>query len=102
MEAGGAQEREPGKSPEPGGPQRSRRSWRTWVLVFGVFVVPTLLYVAIPAVPVLPLTTGQKVWVSAGLVVLAETVFLLSALALGREAVRRYLDPRCWFSEVRC
>ena len=104
MEAGDAEEREPGKSSESAGPQWSRRSWRTWVLVFGVFVVPTLLYAAIPAVPFLPLTTGQKIWVSAGLVVVAETIFLLSALVLGREAVRRYrryLDPRRWFGKGR-
>lgn len=99
------EEREPGKSPEPAGPRQSRRSWRTWVLVFGVFVVPTLLYATIPAVPFLPLTTGQKVWVSAGLVAVAEMVFLLSALVLGWEAVRRYrryLDPRRWFGKGRC
>ena len=39
---------------------------------------------------------GQKVWVSDGLVVAAEAVFWVSALLLGREAVRRYLDPRTW------
>ena len=104
LAAGGAEEREPGKCPEPADSPRSWKSWRTWVLVFGVIVVPTLLYLAIPAVPFLPLTTGQKVWVASGLVVAAETVFLLSALVLGREAVRRYrryLDPRRWFGKGR-
>ena len=86
--------------PEPVGPSRSRRGWRTWVLVFGVFVVPGLLYAAILAVPFLPLEIGQKIWVSSGLVIAAEVTFLLSALVLGREAVRRYpriFDPRTWF-----
>jgi len=104
IEAGGAEEREPGKCPEPADPSRSQKGWRTWVLVFGVIVVPTLVYLAIPVVPFLPLTTGQKVWVASGLVVVAETVFLLSALVLGREAVRRYrryLDPRRWFGKGR-
>lgn len=96
MEAGGAEEY-PALVDSP----RSQKGWRTWVLVFGVFVVPTLFYLAIPAVPFLPLTTGQKVWVSAGLVVVAEMIFLLSALVLGREVVRRYLDPRRWFGEGR-
>ncbi len=102
MEAGGTEERELARSPEPDGTPRSRKGWRGWVLVFGVIVVPTLLYLAIPAVPFLPLTTGQKVWVSAGLVVVAEAVFLVSALLIGREAVRRYrsyLDPRRWFGK---
>ena len=86
--------------PEPAGPSRSRRGWRTWVLVFGVFVVPGLLYAAILAVPFLPLEIGQKIWVSSGLVIAAEVTFLLSALVVGREAVRRYpriFDPRTWF-----
>ncbi len=105
MEAGGVEEREVSTLSEPAGPQQSWRDWRAWVLVFGVIVVPTLLYLAIPALPFLPLATGQKVWVSAGLVVVAETVFLISALVLGREAVRRYrryLDPRRWFGKGRC
>ena len=90
---------------EPVGPSRSRRGWRTWVLVFGVFVVPGLLYAAILAVPFLPLGIGQKIWVSSGLVIAAEVTFLLSALVLGREAVRRYpqsFDPRaCFLSRER-
>ena len=102
---GGAEEREASTVSEPAGTPRSRKGWRPWVLVFGVIVVPTLFYLAIPAVPFLPLTVGQKVWASAGLVVVAETVSLISALVLGREAVRRYrryLDPRRWFGEGRC
>ena len=70
------------------------------VLVFGVFVVPGLLYAAILAVPFLPLEIGPKIWASSGLVIAAEVTFLLSALVLGREAVRRYpriFDPRTWF-----
>ncbi len=89
-------EEEPGASSEP------RSGWRIWVLVFGVFVVPGVLYLTLPLVPFLPLTTGQKVWVAADLVVVAEVTFLLSALLLGREAVRHYrgfLDPRRWFTK---
>ena len=85
---------------EPVGPSRSRRGWRTWVLAFGVFVVPGLLYAAILAVPFLPLEIGPKIWASSGLVIGAEVTFLLSALVLGWEAVQRYpriFDPRTWF-----
>jgi hypothetical protein len=83
-------------------PSEPRRGWRIWALIFGVFVVPGVLYLTLLAVPFLPLTTGQKVWVASGLVVAAEGTFLLSALILGREAVRHYrgfLDPRRWFNK---
>lgn len=73
-----------------------------WVLICGVFVVPGVLYLMLPLVPFLPLATGQKVWVASGLVVAAEGTFLLSALLLGREAVRHYrgfMDPRRWFGK---
>ncbi len=79
-----------------------RSGWRIWALIFGVFVVPGMLYLTLLVVPFLPLTTGQKVWVASGLVVAAEGTFLLSALILGREAVRRYrglLSPRRWFDK---
>ncbi|CAA9444076.1 MAG: hypothetical protein AVDCRST_MAG80-1601 [uncultured Rubrobacteraceae bacterium] len=92
-------EEEPGVTSEPG------KGWRIWALIFGVFVVPGVLYLTLLAVPFLPLTTGQKVWVASGLVVAAEGTFLLSALLLGREAVRRYrgfLNPRRWFAKRPC
>jgi hypothetical protein len=64
-----------------------------------LLVIPGLLYSAIPIVPFLPLTTAQKVGLSAGLVVVAEAVFLGAALFLGREVISRYrrlFDPRTW------
>ena len=78
----------------------SRGGWRTWVLVLGVFVIPLACYAAIPAVAMFPVPSGRKVVFSAALVVVAEGTFLVSALVLGREAVRRYrryLSPRYWF-----
>ena len=78
----------------------SRGGWRSWVLVLGVFVIPLACYAAIPAVAALPVPSGRKVAFSAALVVVAEGTFLVSALVLGREAVRRYrryLSPRRWF-----
>lgn len=88
---------------EPGVPS-GWRSWRTWVLVIGVFVAPIVLYSLLLAVPFLPLTTGGKIWVSTGLVVVAEGTFFISALVVGREAARRYrrlFDPRNWFGKKR-
>jgi hypothetical protein len=76
--------------------------WRPWVLVVILVGVPGLLYSAIPIVPFLPLTTAQKVGLSAGLVVAAEVVFWGAALFLGGEVIsryRRFFDPRTWRRE---
>ena len=73
--------------------------WKVWAAILGALVIPTLLWAAVPVVAFLPLAGEHKVWVSGGLVVAAEAVFWVSALLLGREAVRRYrryLDPRTW------
>jgi hypothetical protein len=79
--------------------EKSRQRWRPWVLVVLLLVVPGALYSAVPAVPFLPLTTAQKVGLSAGLVVAAEAVFWGAALFLGKEVISRYrsfFDPRTW------
>lgn len=89
---------------EPDVPPAAKSGWHFWVLVFGVFVVPSVLYTMLLVVPFLPLTTGQKLWVASGLVVVAEGTFLLTALILGREVVsryRRFLDPRRWLGKKR-
>jgi len=76
------------------------RSGRVWLAVVMLVVVPGLLYAAIPMVVFLPLSTGWKVWISGGLVVVAETVFVVAVIFLGGEVVsryRRFLDPRTLF-----
>lgn len=86
-------------APAPGGAPGSRGGWRAWVLVLGVFVVAILLYTAIPVAASLSMPSDRKV-VFAGALVVAEGTFLISALVLGREAVRRhrrYLALRTWF-----
>jgi hypothetical protein len=73
---------------------------RAWILVIVLLVVPCALYAAIPVVPFLPLTTAQKIGLSSGLVVVAEVIFWVAALFVGREAIsryRRFFDPRAWF-----
>jgi hypothetical protein len=73
---------------------------RTWVLVVILVVVPGAFYAAIPVVPFLPLTTAQMIGLSSGLVVVAEIVFWVAALFVGREVIsryRRFFDPRTWF-----
>jgi hypothetical protein len=72
---------------------------RAWILVIVLLVVPGALYAAIPVVPFLPLTTAQKIGLSSGLVVVAEVIFWVAALFVGREAIsryRRFFDPRAW------
>ena len=73
---------------------------RTWLLVVVLLVVPGALYAAVPVVPFLPLTTAQKIGLSSGLVVVAEVVFWVAALFVGREMIsryRRFFDPHTWF-----
>ena len=82
---------------EPETPQSGRRAL---ILIVVLLVIPGALYVAIPAVPFLPLTTAQKIGLTTGLVVVAEAVFWGAALFVGREAISRYrsyFDPRVWF-----
>ena len=72
---------------------------QAWILVIVLLVIPGALYAAVPVVPFLPLTTAQKVGLSAGLVVAAEVVFWGAALFVGKEVIsryRRYFDPRAW------
>jgi hypothetical protein len=81
-------------------PEASGKSGRVWLAVVVLVMVPSLLYAAIPVIAFLPLSTVWKIWISAGLVVAAETIFIVSAIFLGGEVVsryRRFLDPRILF-----
>jgi hypothetical protein len=72
---------------------------RAWILVVVLLVIPGALYAAVPVVPFLPLTTAQKIGLSAGLVVAAEAVFWIAALFVGKEVIsryRRFFNPRTW------
>jgi hypothetical protein len=85
--------------PEEQEKEDGRQRWRPWALVVLLLVIPGALYSAVPVVPFLPLTTAQKVGLSAGLVVVAEAVFWVAAIFVGKEVItryRRYFDPRTW------
>jgi hypothetical protein len=72
---------------------------RAWILVIVVLVIPGALYSAVPVIPFLPLTTAQKIGLSAGIVVPAEVVFWGATLLVGKEVIsryRRFFDPRAW------
>ena len=80
-------------------PETPASGRRAWIRVIVLLVIPGALYAAIPAVVFLPLTTAQKIWLSTGLVILAEAIFWGAALFVGKEAIsryRRYFDPRTW------
>ena len=82
-----------------GRPETPASGRRAWILAIVLLVIPGALYVAIPAIVFLPLATAQKIWLSTGLVILAEAIFWGAALIVGKEAIsryRRYLDPRAW------
>lgn len=84
---------EPGE-PRGGSPKRAR------YLGFGLLAFALLMWVLVPVVLLLPLSTVQKGWTTAALLVVGEVAFWLSAVLLGREVVRRYrsyLDPRRLF-----
>ena len=62
-------------------------------------MIPGALYSAVPVMPFLPLTTAQKIGLSAGIVVPAEVVFWGATLLVGKEVIsryRRYFAPRAW------
>ena len=63
-------------------------------------VFAVLMWVAVPAVLLFPLSGAQKVWTTSALLVAGEVAFWASAVLLGREVFRRYrgrLDPRRLF-----
>ena len=67
--------------------------------LFGIALMAfaVLMWVAVPAVLLFPLSGGLKVWTTSALLVAGEVAFWASAAVLGREVFRRYrgrLDPR--------
>ena len=87
--------KEVGTEPPTGGKTGRARFFGTALMAFAV-----LMWVAVPAVLLLPLSGGQKVWAISALLVLGEVAFWVSAAVLGREVFRRYrgrLDPRRLF-----
>jgi hypothetical protein len=69
-----------------------------------MFVIAVLFWVAVPAVLLTSLSTEQKAWTSAALLILGEVAFWVAAVALGREVFRRYrryFDPRGWLGKKR-
>jgi hypothetical protein len=73
------------------------KSGHARLLGVALLAFAVLMWVAAPAVLLLPLSGGQKLWVGTALLVAGEVAFWISAAVLGREVFRRYrgrLDPR--------
>jgi hypothetical protein len=82
----------------------SKKPGRTRVIGVVLLVAAVLFWVAAPAMVLVPLSAGQKVWAGSAFLVLGEVAFWVAALVLGREVFRRYrrfLDPRDWFGKGR-
>ncbi len=62
-----------------------------------LIIVSCLVWLAIVAVPLLPLTLAQKAAIVPGLLILGELFFWVGALLVGKEVAERYrhwLNPR--------
>ena len=73
---------------------RSGISARAGVILLGLSLA---LWVPLPAVPFLPLSTGAKATLGGGLIVGAEIAFWLGAVLAGPAAARR---TRLWIREA--
>jgi hypothetical protein len=79
-----------------------KEAGRTRLLGIVLLVAAVLFWVAAPAVLLIPLSSGQRVWMGSAFLILGEVAFWAAAVVLGREVFRRYrrfLDPRCWFGK---
>ena len=69
-------------------------------LAFALLALAFLMWVLVSGALLMPLSTGQKGWTTAALLVAGKATFWASAVLPGREVVRRYrsyLDPRRLF-----
>lgn len=81
-------------------PSNQEKGRRVRILGWTILAVSAVLWAAVVVVPFLPLSGVQKIWAAGALAVAGEVAFWISAVVLGREAVRRYrslLNPRNWF-----
>ncbi len=85
---------QPGLERDADATTRSGISARAGVILLGLSLA---LWVPLPAVPFLPLSTGAKATLGGGLVVGAEIAFWLGAVLAGPEAVRRM---RSWIRKA--
>jgi hypothetical protein len=68
-----------------------------------LIVVSCLLWAAVLAVPILPLSIAQKSLTATSLIVISEVIFWLGILLAGKELAHRYrrnLNPYYWWQKV--
>ncbi|WP_059173563.1 transporter suffix domain-containing protein [Bacillus sp. FJAT-27445] len=65
-----------------------------------LIILSCVFYAAILFVPLTSLSTGTKVAITGGLVLVGEATFWIGGIILGKEAVTRYrknMNPMNWF-----
>jgi hypothetical protein len=87
------------RDPKEGGVKdpAGERSGLARIVGVALLAFAVLMWISAPAVLLLPISGGQKFWISTALLVVGEVAFWISAALLGRELFRRYrgrLDPR--------
>ena len=83
---------------------KKRPAGRARFLGFALLALAFLMWVLVPVVLLIPVSVAEKGWTTAALLTIGEVAFWISAVILGREAVRRYrsyLDPRRLFRKRR-
>ncbi len=68
-----------------------------------LIIISCLLWAAILAVPILPLSIGSKATTAAILVVISEAAFWVGILLTGKELahrLRRQLNPYYWWQRI--
>ncbi|AYC30506.1 transporter suffix domain-containing protein [Paenisporosarcina cavernae] len=75
---------------------KSKTLYRIGLVFIGLSVI---LWLFLPVIPFLELSTGMKASIAAGTLIAAEIVFWVGALFVGKEVAqkfKRYLNPSNW------
>jgi ABC-type Na+ efflux pump permease subunit len=65
---------------------------------WGLVIISFIPWLSVAALPWLPLTNSQRLLASAVLIVMAEVLFWLGALIVGKQAINRYRQHLNWRS----
>lgn len=68
---------------------------------WGLVIISFIPWLLVPTLPWLPLANSQRLFASAVLIVMAEVIFWLGALIVGKQAISRYRKHFNWRSIKR-
>jgi hypothetical protein len=63
---------------------------------WGLVIISFVFWLLVLTLPWLPLVNSQRLFASAVLIVMAEVIFWLGALIVGRQAINRYRKHLSW------